>query len=1181
MQQEPQDYAGAFNEDIRAKVSITNANEQGMHFPAGAEMETQTHPDNDDHVIRRGLLEPPPETSTLLRDSWRAMQSLLWYFHHVKGYAAQDSKSYGSVTNGAFNSSFVCLLDSVSDYWVTCKCVGAEGGEPIDPRNCQVWSGVAYEDEGFGPLVGVGATGNFVMPGLQVRFLESVVQGRIRAMIMEVDYSGMPDIVTAESTFRIRLDQKANSAAVQLYPDEDLPVRVEITAQYQQPQGWRELMTLNDNPCVENTEVFDATDWGENKVITIPARCAAPYADNTPRRGVRGTFKIERSEDGSIYSDVTGSFSAGALGNFPRVRIFAEETKIFLGAYKTGATDWTVGAQSFRVRTMRRVANYEVESARGPHDGVYCQWSQPIYSPMTLTITAQETQPETGLLHICKQHREIPEANREAFAWDCSQCGDPELGGCPKFELRAPSAVDEAFCAQITSGQDVQLTQVGPGMSGPGSFIYERIKDVFRVFGTPSIEWFLNTAEHYTPNYDTAYIRRINPQCGGFVYVDAENPVTTENVVDDNGDTIGYHESIRYITGAWENLFGAAEAYDWTDPAKRFVDLAGILPRRIGWRPLTQFSEDADDTNDPAKQVQYEVLMRRSAPYYREGRGVSVSTRLTAGIEGENRLQRVRELTVFLSGISKSNRAKQGLKNDSTIQIFQSARTVDGIEGVRAVIQLIPRGANDFGYKRIGQGGASGSVWRAESIGDDLVEIHCAPGPWMATRIEGSVGDRYTGYYTWYGGGNVVRLPWKHAPHHAYGNSINACAGGSRARGAIAGDTLEINGKRYWIVKAMPCVGDGFRDAETSAQSIVAKTLGPFVQFFKADLSAALSVISIETEYTGSTLGTYAALDPGLIRNLPNASRPYDYAGVDPITGENYVYVDQVVVMNPDAARTIANYYNGGSGNAYHTVIASTAHGRKVGDPVHIEGTTGGAVDGDWIVTGLSGADIFLINQVGLGSSGTVGNWWPIEVGSYITVGSHSIYPHSSHYGLAAFRGGVALGHTGFKVNWTLNGAEQTPKEIFLEQPKMLFMGGLVGINTVTMWHRRRDTGQWQQLVYGGAADGGADFFINQPVFRWKLLSAGGDYYAVFHPLLLGDDVLAVYEATDPVDLASTGEPGINYHTFQGGMALDHWGFCDVLTVRDEAGELAAAIADETIKQGTLFKVSTGGVVAP
>lgn len=488
-----------------------------------------------------------------------------------------------------------------------------------------------------------------------------------------------------------------------------------------------------------------------------------------------------------------------------------------------------------------------------------------------------------------------------------------------------------------------------------------------------------------------------------------------------------------------------------------------------------------------------------------------------------------------------------------------------------------------WGFKRIGGVGLNGQIYRWEDLGGGLYRAHCSPGVAMATRIVSLPGgESYTDVYPFYCSGNVVTFPPAFDPFGAAGNTPNNALVGTTAYRARRGDSWHplgvpgLAGLRFWIERAEAGAGDDFSEA-TSNRWLQAATLGPMIRL--DDLTAAgdvkIEVTDVETNYTGSTPGDWHSLGSLIVDEILNRDRDY-VDDVDPFDPSAMrVNWDRAVVSNGDPIE-IATAYNGGAGNVYRTVLTTdAAHGLSAGDVIEVTGSnTNPVIDGRQTVHSVVDSTTVLLEHTGLIDGGTAGTFQPIGIEHLAVVGSHAFTFNKAFLGvLSVSTGALVLGANRVRISFTADGVAQTPREAVIRSPYMTF--SVIPENTtgIGIWRQDRQTGEWIAMQYAGASINPYDPFLNYGVNEFKFNEDANEVY--FHPLLAGDNVVAVFITAEPVGMDSFGEPGIFFKPYQYPIVdrtyLKH---CDILDIRDEAGVLAAA-GDLT---GYEFNIGSHGV---
>lgn len=1195
MSNDPQDYSGAFNEDILAKVGVTTSNDQGMLEVPGVSYAQTLHESNPDHVLVEGGQSLADAIYRLKTDSWRVLPAMLKLFQHYVGWPTVGSR-YGGGAFTPFNSNWRFKAAGAGDGWIDCYCDDGDGGI-LDPRSADVWSGIAWDlTDVLSAPTGISAQGCPVMPWCLVRFKNSVFSGEeegsdnVECLMLYPDFSSLPDTVSISDTFRIYVDQDVTNCMVAL--DADEPVLIDIHGEYYQPEGW---LIPDDHYSTLFREVvreYTAADWGAEKIITVKdedgadCRCAFPFRDRQNNQRVWGTFKIEVSADaGATYSDQTRKWDHG-MGNYPRFIISgkmrtSEKTQLILGPTDADPSDYTAGMNKIRVRICVPVAEAGDDPDHPAFARVEARCNLSIRDYMNFvgdktTIAAKDIN-SLGQHFFCSKHATLPSENADNYTWDCAQCGS-----CPFFQMKSLTRVDELSIGQIVNNQNILLQQSAPGSAGAMDFVYYRPSG-----GGPSLSWLMNPIDYFTSNFNSSFSRRRIPEaCGQYVFVDADSPTFQVPILDGDGVTvIGHHEFIKFVRGmSWNFACDMdAENCSWPDNILGDnQDLLGILPRRLGseYIPLTQLSETRDDENDPAYQLFTERCGRKIALGVRDvtpnQSAIAFSNREFAGIEGENRVQRAREKTKFISGIDTTVAGTTGPSNWDRIRMYSTPQTIQGVSDVLAVISLRANGKQNYGRKRIGGAGPNGQILRMEDAGLGMFNLHAFPGLYVSTYIESAGDESHTVYVPWWGSGNAVELPPHYKPNGAVGNPLNNCLHGSLAGKAVAGDTVEINGNFFLVVKAMPSVGDDF-SGRTTRQIMQNATLGVYVDFqeFLGDSTPTIAITDIETQFLGSVLGTYASIF-GYLKQIPNTVRPYAPIDGDSELGNPYCIQDIATNADPTKTLPISAIYQGGDGS---TVIEFPEDPKlHVGSVIYLSGTD---VDGLHTITSifsLSPTPTLITNRPGPAMTGTSGTWLEALAGNLVQVGSQRIYFDQPIYYQSDIKSAEFFGYNNVRVSFSVDGTPQTPKGVAIRTPRIaapkLDTGHLA---SVQVFHRNRTTNEITQLPYGGVATDPNDPFESGSPFRFKIYGTGDDTEFLFSPLLSGDDIQIIYTTTEDISMGGFGEPGTPARSFSFAGDNGYLKKADALMLADNAAGYLAANAS-TLGGGT-FYVHTRGAI--
>jgi hypothetical protein len=1210
MQTEPMDYSGEFSQTISSLASVTNANGQGMYEVPALSYATSHHPDNEEHLLTHGIAStaaesPIPAENQLLTDTLRLFQTMLFFFQHLVGWPTVNTV-FGSGIFTPFDSTAFFKIASVSGKIITCYCT-VDGVAVQDPRRMTLFAGIG-RDSILDPFTVIQEAGLFVQFGLLVKFANSVVSNNVRSFLVKPDFTGMPDhnSLAVTDTFTIEIIHDV-SAWLMTPLDPELPIQVELHGELFAPNGGVQIDDIFKTPYVEIIETYHREDYGSTKVIELKdvdgasCRCAPPYRDQqiVMYGGyVYGSFKIEYSHDESTWTDITPEWEKTDDGQsfYPRFVIAGKigagvTTKLYLGTVDDDTRDYST-YEHLRVRYYAPVADFSVagpngDGARHVHDS-QCEFSikdEMGWTYLKSTITAKGQRAGDNANYLCSKWDALPSANALAYTPQCCQHGSPSKGGCPFYRHKRFGRATEQYYSALMNQQNIVLEQTRPGDSGVMAFIWNKI------FG-PSVLWLLNPPSAYQGLYDAAYVARITAYSGGFVFNDPNKLSYFTDVFE--GDTfIGQDEHTALVAGGIWNYF-CGVPMNWEDNRwgndGTIDDAYGILPRRLGTETiaLTQLSETRDGTNDPERQLQSERgLGRKVAPCHRISfeLGTAFSARDVPGIEGENRIQRCRRVSVYVSGL------------DSTVPGYQQTDYGDyfvllgaAVGGVKAYIQLLAHGKQTHGHKRISQSGINGAVWRIENLGSHKYKVHCSPGLWYSTAIDGSGDEITTKAFPWYGGANVVDpTPIHFRPDGAVVNSPNACLVGGASHKAVRGDTLEfINyapmlGYRFNILEAKAFNGDsvaaltGVPNAETAQN----KQLTPFFNVAPLfgggsfGVNPNVEIILYEGQYVNGTADGFWTEIDNAIFPVRNSERPYTYDG-DPLLDQMVLYWDLVTVFDPIKFR-VCYIRNGGMGNSFRDeFIFDDPHELVVGDRFYVAGV--GAYGGIHTVDSVYDTVTLLTTRTDYPDDGShlTGTFVKVAPSNFIQFGSCNFYLSLPCFGWVLSNAGILLfNYNKLRITLRINGAVQEPMVLTVVTPKIdLDFTPLVG--TIYCQKVNRLTGQLENMNNHGESLNEFDMFQGLGHLDFKINTGSKKLY--FHPLAAGDMVFVRYKTSDSINMTGFGEPGAFVQPWQ---PVSDWSFAkklDTLIIQDNSkGVIGAQSLDDLANQQ--FLIGTNGVI--
>lgn len=942
------DYSLDFNETFSVKQSVNDGLVTGHREIDGLEYDytpqagcegcpahakSQREPPDGAHVTverhfcsQAGEVNPIPLSNRYKADTIRQLQQMVHYLNWLLWWKeAAPAYPIGGSGYTPFITSQGYPIVSASGKTLTLRTAGR------DPRNTVIFNKLTQPDP-LGPYVNETALGVFPQPGDMCTFSEnSVIAGRVQAKVVAMNFKSLPATVGQNSTFTVTLDQEIGYAAMKAEPESSDEPRASFWREAYEPERWVEPKDPFWLLCAEKVDVFDLASLPAGGVLELkgftgqPGLSAFPIADGENGSSFRGTFKLEASSDGgNSWADLTASLRVD--GRYPRFVVeqlsaSSLTTKLYLGAtdyFGAAQPNLVEGKTHFRVRHCPKVASRAQPGAHQPCQD-RCEHAKQDHTKASFDAVGGPgfDKDLAGRQWFCAQRNnpDVTLQNLQRFKANCAQ-----HGSCRAFAHRAMAGMDPYILHQLICAENKTVLSTNPGSNSPNDFIILRLT-------TPSILWLMTPEFAYRSL--ESFSAQVFPESGGYV-------LRVANFFD-GGD----NERLGLIKGAVWNYVGNGGSLPLNWETNRWGNnqgnLHGVLYRSMPAidQALTQFSETASDTNDPAWQIRHERLGRKIAPAYRDagalGGDVALTARAAPGFEGENRIQRFRQVRKYLPNLVKSSAGQQQRAANEYAFILPS--TGQGAGERRILCQLGADGAADHGRKRIGGRGLNGRPLRIEKVGDRF-RIHCYPGLWAASRlvVPGGGEPSFDEIFYFWASGNVVAFPPHYRPDASRYNNPNLRHLNTLAHQAVAGDTVAFQalpGRRFYIRRAEPGAGMDFSGLTIEGgPTDIVERVGEFFSFEDFADPSLIEITSFETTWTPAiggpgTVGEYSpwfnadqpaiAMTPDTLRETTPLGDPFDPALVTLIwnrfSGPGLNEGDPARVMGGDRAYLSFQHY--------------------------------------------------------------------------------------------------------------------------------------------------------------------------------------------------------------------------------------------------------------------------------